>query len=49
MKNYTEIIVGIMSILIVLYRIKNIMIPMVSQGIKEKDMGKVLVSFTQMV
>jgi len=49
MKNYTEIIVGIMSILIVLYRVKNIMFPMITQGIKEKDISKVLVSFTQMV
>ncbi len=49
MKNCTEIIVGIMSILIVLYRVKNIMFPMIKQGIKENDISKVLVSFTQMV
>ena len=49
MKEKTEIVVGIMSILVVLYRIITFMMPMIKEGIKKNDLGKILASLSLIV
>ena len=47
--NLLSLIVGIMSIFVVFYRIIKIMIPMLLQGIKDKNIYRIMTSFTQLV
>ena len=47
--NFLSILVGLMSIFIVIYRIVKFMIPLLLQGIKEKNYNKIFQSFTQLV
>lgn len=47
--NIYEFIIGILSVIIFIYRIIVIMLPMLKTGIKEKNYTKVLNSFTLLV
>lgn len=45
----TELIVGLLSLIIFIYRIIVIMLPMLKEGIKEKNQGKIFNSLTLLV
>tara|TARA_B100000073_G_C23728355_1_gene569999 strand:+ start:1743 stop:1901 length:159 start_codon:yes stop_codon:yes gene_type:complete len=47
--NILEIIIGLLSVMIFIYRTVVIMLPMLNTGIKEKNYTKVLNSFTLLV
>ena len=49
MKHLLDLIVGIMALLIVIYRSIVIMIPMIKIGIKNKDIYKIFSAFTLLV
>ena len=49
MKNNLTIIVGIMSILIIVYRIIYLMIPMIKLSIQKKDIYKFFQSLTLLI
>jgi hypothetical protein len=44
-----SIIVGIMSFLVVIYRIIDLMIPMIKKGIETKNLGLIMSSLTLLV
>lgn len=47
--SYGSIIIGFMSIIVVVYRITNVMIPHIRQGINEKDYIKICEGITMIV
>ena len=49
MNHLLDLIVGIMALLIVIYRSIVIMIPMIKTGIKNKDIYKIFSAFTLLV
>ena len=44
-----ELIVGVVSLLIFFYRIVAIMFPMMQDGLKEKNYGKIMKSLTLLI
>ncbi len=46
---HLELLVGILSVLIFIYRFVIVMIPMMQEGIKERNYGKVMNSLTLLV
>ncbi len=49
MKENLAIIVGVMSILIILYRISFLMLPMILTGIKTNNLSKIMESLTLLI
>ena len=45
----TELIIGLLSVLIFVYRMIVIMMPMMKEGIKEKNYSKIMNSLTLLV
>ena len=45
----TELIIGLLSVFIFIYRMIVIMMPMMKEGIKEKNYGKIMNSLTLLV